>query len=709
MANQFANKDKSPASGFFSKKRHPELKDNYSKTRIFTCEFTDMEQIKAEIETLRKQLDEHNYNYYVLNMPVISDKEFDDMMAKLQQLEAEHPEYYDADSPTQRVGSDISDGFAQIEHRYPMLSLGNTYTADEVKAFYERVATLLNEPFTITAELKFDGTSISLTYEKGRLVRAVTRGDGTKGDDVTANVKTIRSVPLRLRGNDYPDNFEMRGEVLMPWKVFEKLNKEREEQEEPLFANPRNAASGTLKLQNPATVASRGLDTYLYYMLGENLPTDSHYENMQKARRWGFKISEAMRLCKTLDDMMDYITYWDDARKNLPVATDGIVFKVSSISQQRQLGYTAKSPRWAIAYKFQAERALTKLNSVSFQVGRTGAVTPVANLTPVQLSGTTVKRASLHNADIIENLDLHIGDMVYVEKGGEIIPKITGVDKTARSIWTGEKVRFIKECPVCGTPLIRYEGEAAHYCPNDTGCAPQITGKIEHYISRKAMDIEGIGSETVELFYRMGLLRDASDLYKLQAEQIASLERLGDKSASNMIDGIKASLKVPFERVVYALGIRFVGETVAKKLAFAFKNIDALVGATEEELLSVDEIGIKIATSVRAYFAEVRNMEFVGRLKEAGVQMSLSEERLQSFKDKLHGATIVISGTFSKHSRDEYKSMIEAYGGKNTGSVSSKTDYILAGENMGPSKLEKAVKLGVKIITEDEFLNMVSD
>ena len=495
----------------------------------------------------------------------------------------------------------------------------------------------------------------------------------------------------------------------MPWKVFEKLNKEREEQEEPLFANPRNAASGTLKLQNPATVASRGLDTYLYYMLGENLPTDSHYENMQKARRWGFKISEAMRLCKTLDDMMDYIAYWDDARKNLPVATDGIVFKVSSISQQRQLGYTAKSPRWAIAYKFQAERALTKLNSVSFQVGRTGAVTPVANLTPVQLSGTTVKRASLHNADIIENLDLHIGDMVYVEKGGEIIPKITGVDKTARSIWTGEKVRFIKECPVCGTPLIRYEGEAAHYCPNDTGCAPQITGKIEHYISRKAMDIEGIGSETVELFYRMGLLRDASDLYKLQAEQIASLERLGDKSASNMIDGIKASLKVPFERVVYALGIRFVGETVAKKLAFAFKNIDALVGATEEELLSVDEIGIKIATSVRAYFAEERNMEFVGRLKEAGVQMSLSEERLQSFKDKLHGATIVISGTFSKHSRDEYKSMIEAYGGKNTGSVSSKTDYILAGENMGPSKLEKAVKLGVKIITEDEFLNMVSD
>lgn len=668
-----------------------------------------MEQVKAEIETLRKQLDEHNYNYYVLNAPVISDKEFDEMMSRLQKLEEEHPEYYDPDSPTQRVGSDISDGFVQVEHRYPMLSLGNTYTSDEVKAFYERVAALLNEPFTITAELKFDGTSISLTYENGRLVRAVTRGDGTKGDDVTANVKTIRSVPLKLRGSGYPDNFEMRGEVLMPWSVFEKLNKEREEQEEPLFANPRNAASGTLKLQNPAIVAARGLDTYLYYMLGENLPTDNHYENMQKAREWGFKISDAMQLCHTLDDMMRYIEYWDEARKNLPVATDGIVFKVSSLSQQRQLGYTAKSPRWAIAYKFQAERALTRLNSVSFQVGRTGAVTPVANLAPVQLSGTIVKRASLHNADIIEGLDLHIGDMVYVEKGGEIIPKITGVDKTARTLWTGEKVHFIKECPVCGTPLVRYEGEAAHYCPNDTGCPPQITGKIEHYISRKAMDIEGIGSETVELFYQMGLLRDASDLYKLKASEIASLDRLGDKSATNIIEGIRASLKVPFERVVFALGIRFVGETVAKKLAFAFKNIDALVNATEEELLSVDEIGVKIAASVKAYFAEERNMEFVRRLKDAGVQMSLSEERLQAFKDRLHGATIVISGTFSKHSRDEYKSMIETFGGKNTGSVSSKTNYILAGENMGPAKLEKAVKLGVRIISEDEFLGMISD
>lgn len=668
-----------------------------------------MEQIKAEIEILRKQLDEYNYKYYVLNAPVITDKEFDDLMARLQKLEEEHPEYYDADSPTQRVGSDISDGFVQVEHRYPMLSLGNTYTADEVTAFYERVATLLNEPFSITAELKFDGTSISLTYEKGRLTRAVTRGDGTKGDDVTANVKTIRSVPLRLRGSGYPDNFEMRGEVLMPWSVFEKLNKEREEQEEPLFANPRNAASGTLKLQNPTVVASRGLDTYLYYMLGENLPTDNHYENMQKAREWGFKISGAMRLCNTLDDMMKYIAYWNEARKTLPVATDGIVFKVSSIRQQKQLGYTAKSPRWAIAYKFQAERALTELKSVSFQVGRTGAVTPVANLEPVQLSGTTVKRASLHNADIIEGLDLHIGDMVYVEKGGEIIPKITGVDKTARSIWTGEKVRFIKNCPVCGTPLVRYEGEAAHYCPNDTGCAPQITGKIEHFISRKAMDIEGIGSETVELFYKRGMLNDAADLYKLQAEDIAPLERLGDKSAANIVDGIKASLQVPFERVIYALGIRFVGETVAKKLAYSFKNIDALTNATEEELLSVDEIGVKIASSVRTYFSKSRNMEFIRRLKEAGVQMSLSEERLLKFKDKLHGATIVISGTFSKYSRDEYKAMIENCGGKNTASVSSKTDYILAGENMGPAKLEKAVKLGVKIISEDEFLNMVSD
>lgn len=668
-----------------------------------------MEQIKTEIETLRKQLDEHNYNYYVLNAPVISDKEFDDMMARLQKLEEEHPEYYDAGSPTQRVGSDISDGFAQVEHRYPMLSLGNTYTEREVKAFYERVAALLAEPFAITAELKFDGTSISLTYENGLLVRAVTRGDGTRGDDVTANVKTIRSIPLKLRGIGYPSYFEMRGEVLMPWNVFEKLNRERAEQEEPLFANPRNAASGTLKLQNPATVAARGLDAYLYYMLGEDLPTDNHYENMQIARGWGFKISEAMRQCRSLDDMMRYIAYWDDARKNLPVATDGIVFKVSSLSQQRQLGYTAKSPRWAIAYKFQAERALTRLDSVSFQVGRTGAVTPVANLVPVQLSGTTVKRASLHNADIIDGLDLHIGDMVYVEKGGEIIPKITGVDKTARTSQTGEKVRFIKECPVCGTPLVRYEGEAAHYCPNDTGCPPQITGKIEHFISRKAMDIDGIGSETVELFFRKGLLGDASDLYKLQPGQIALLERLGDKSATNIIAGIKASLQVPFERVVYALGIRFVGETVAKKLAFAFKNIEALVNATEEELLGVDEIGEKIASSVMAYFAEERNMDFIRRLKEAGVQMSLSEERLQGVKDRLHGAVIVISGTFTKHSRDEYKAMIENFGGKNTGSVSAKTDYILAGENMGPAKLEKANKLGVKIISEDDFLNMISD
>ena len=668
-----------------------------------------MNETEARIRQLRKELDEHNYNYYVLNAPTIDDREFDRLMAELQRLEEENLQYADPHSPTCRVGNDHNQAFTQVAHRYPMLSLGNTYTREEVAAFYERVQTSLQEPFSIVGELKYDGTSISLTYEHGRLVQAVTRGDGVRGDDVTENVKTIRSIPLVLRGDNYPDLFEIRGEILMPWTVFEQLNAEREREEEPLFANPRNAASGTLKLQNSAVVASRRLDAYLYYLLGENLPTDDHLENLRMAAGWGFRISDAMTRCRSLEDMYAFIDYWDVNRKNLPVATDGIVFKVASLRQQKFLGYTAKSPRWAIAYKFQAERAVTRLNSISYQVGRTGAVTPVANLDPVQLSGTVVKRASLHNDDIIQSLDLHIGDMVYVEKGGEIIPKITGVDKTARSIWTGEKVRFIKECPVCGTPLIRYEGEAAHYCPNDTGCAPQITGKIEHYISRKAMDIEGIGSETVELFYRMGLLRDASDLYKLQAEQIASLERLGDKSASNMIDGIKASLKVPFERVVYALGIRFVGETVAKKLAFAFKNIDALVGATEEELLSVDEIGIKIATSVRAYFAEERNMEFVGRLKEAGVQMSLSEERLQSFKDKLHGATIVISGTFSKHSRDEYKSMIEAYGGKNTGSVSSKTDYILAGENMGPSKLEKAVKLGVKIITEDEFLNMVSD
>ena len=553
----------------------------------------------------------------------------------------------------------------------------------------------------------YDGTSISLTYEHGRLSQAVTRGDGVQGDDVTENVKTIRSVPLVLRGDGYPDRFEIRGEILMPWTVFERLNAEREREEEPLFANPRNAASGTLKLQNSAIVASRQLDAYLYYLLGENLPSDDHFENLHAARTWGFKVSEAMTRCRSLEDMFAFIDYWDENRKKLPVATDGIVFKVASLRQQKFLGYTAKSPRWAIAYKFQAERAETRLDSVSYQVGRTGAVTPVANLEPVQLSGTVVKRASLHNDDIIQSLDLHIGDRVYVEKGGEIIPKITGVNTDAR-ILVGEKVHFITHCPECGTPLIRYEGEAAWYCPNDESCPPQIKGRIEHFISRRAMNIDGLGTETVDLFFRLGMVRDVADLYELQEGDIASLERLGDKSARNIVEAIAFSRNVPFERVLFALGIRFVGETVAKKLANAFGSIDRLAAATEEELMQVDEIGARIAGSVRAYFAQPSTSRLIARLKEAGVQMELSAERLADRTDRLQGATVVISGTFTLHSRDEYKTLIEQHGGKNTASVSAKTTYLLAGENMGPAKLEKATKLGIKIISEDEFLQLIA-
>ncbi len=668
-----------------------------------------MDNVKEIIESLRKEIDEHNYNYYVCNNPTISDKEFDDLLAKLQRLEDENPQYFSPSSPTQRVGSDISEGFTQVEHKYPMLSLGNTYTIGEVEAFYNRVFQGLNEPFEIVAELKYDGTSISLTYEDGRLIRAVTRGDGTRGDDVTANVKTIRSIPLQLRGDNYPQSFEIRGEILMPWIVFEKLNNERASQNEPLFANPRNAASGTLKLQNSAIVAKRGLDAYLYYMLGENLPSDNHYKNLSIANEWGFKISPDTKICHSLQDMIDFINYWDSERKNLPVATDGIVFKVASLKQQKALGYTAKSPRWAIAYKFQAERACTRLNSVSFQIGRTGAVTPVANLDPVQLSGTIVKRASLHNADIIESLDLHIGDMVYVEKGGEIIPKITGVDTDARMLLIGDKVRFIKNCPECGTPLIRYEGEAAHYCPNDSGCSPQIKGRIEHFISRKAMNIDGLGEETVDAFYKEGLVKTVADLYKLKVSDIAILERMGMKSAQNIIEGINNSRTVPFERVVYAIGIRFVGETVAKKLAYAFKDIDSLMNATKEELIAVDEIGERIAESVIKYFADERNRSLIEELRAEGLQLKLSEERISMFSDTLSGLSIVISGTFEKHSRDEYKSLIEQHGGKNTSSVSAKTDYILAGANMGPAKLEKAQKLGVKVINENEFLTMIGE
>ena len=663
--------------------------------------------VKEKIDQLRADLHRHNYNYYVLNAPEISDKEFDDRMRELQELEKEHPEYQDDNSPTMRVGSDLNKNFTQVAHKYPMLSLGNTYSESEVTDFYDRVKKALNEDFEICCELKYDGTSISLTYENGKLVRAVTRGDGEKGDDVTDNVKTIRTIPLVLH-DSYPESFEIRGEILMPWEVFEELNREKEAREEPLFANPRNAASGTLKLQNSAIVASRKLDAYLYYLLGEELPCDGHYENLQAAAGWGFKTSEHMKKAHSLEEVFEYIRYWDTERKNLPVATDGIVLKVNSMRQQKNLGFTAKSPRWAIAYKFQAERALTRLNKVTYQVGRTGAVTPVANLDPVQLSGTIVKRASLHNADIIEGLDLHIGDMVYVEKGGEIIPKITGVDKDARSMLIGEKVKFITHCPECGSKLIRYEGEAAHYCPNETSCPPQIKGKIEHFISRKAMNIDGLGPETVDMFYRLGLIKNTADLYQLTADDIKNQDRMGEKSAENIIKGIEASKEVPFERVLFALGIRFVGETVAKKIAKSFNDIDELENANLEKLINIDEIGEKIAQSILTYFANPLNRELIERLKSTGLQLYRREEDLSGYTDKLAGQSIVISGVFTHHSRDEYKELIEKNGGKNVGSISAKTSFILAGENMGPAKLEKAHKLGIKLMSEDEFLTLIS-
>lgn len=660
------------------------------------------------IDQLREELHAHNYNYYVLNAPVISDQEFDRLMRELQDLEARHPEHFDANSPTMRVGSDINKNFVQVEHRYPMLSLGNTYSEGEVTEFYERVRRSLNEDFEICCEMKFDGTSISLTYEDGKLVRAVTRGDGVKGDDVTDNVKTIRSIPLVLHGEGYPKSFEIRGEILMPWTVFEELNRERELREEPLFANPRNAASGTLKSQNSSVVANRKLDAYLYYLLGDNLPFDGHYENLQAAEKWGFKISHIMRKVRTLDEIFAFINYWDAERKNLPVATDGIVLKVNSLRQQRNLGYTAKSPRWAIAYKFQAEQALTKLLKVTYQVGRTGAVTPVANLEPVQLSGTVVKRASLHNADIIASLDLHIGDMVYVEKGGEIIPKITGVDIASRPAGS-EKVEFITHCPECGSRLVRYEDEAAHYCTNETNCPPQIKGKIEHFISRRAMNIEGLGPETVDQFYQEGMIHDAADLYTLKAGEISRLERMGEKSAENIVKGIEASKQVPYERVLFALGIRFVGETVAKKVGKAFRSIDALAAATLDDLIHVDEIGEKIAQSIILYFADEQNRRLVERLRQAGLRMEAAEEDLSGHTDILQGKSVVISGVFARHSRDEYKELIERHGGKNVGSISKKTSFVLAGENMGPSKLEKANQLGIPILNEEEFLLMIAD
>lgn len=662
----------------------------------------------ARIDWLREELHRHNYNYYVLNAPEISDQEFDRLMYELQELEAKHPEYRDANSPTMRVGSDINKNFRQVVHRYPMLSLANTYSEIDVKEFYDRVKKgLEGEEFELCAELKFDGTSISLVYTDGKLTQAVTRGDGVRGDDVTDNVKTIRCIPLVLPPDKgYPREFEMRGEVLMSWTVFEELNKERELREEPLFANPRNAASGTLKLQNSAEVAQRRLDAYLYYMLGKQLPHDGHYENLMEAKAWGFKISDKIKKCRSLSEVFDYIAYWNTERKNLPVATDGIVLKVNSTRQQQFLGYTAKSPRWAIAYKFQAERERTRLNSVTYQVGRTGAVTPVANLAPVQLAGTVVKRATLHNADVIEGLDLHLGDMVYVEKGGEIIPKIVGVDMNSRAK-AGEKVRFVTYCPECGVELIRYEGEAAWYCPNDTACPPQIKGKIEHFISRRAMNIEGIGSETVDQFFQEGLIRDIADLYDLKVSDIVSLERMGEKSADNIIKGIEASKTVPWARVLFAIGIRFVGETTAKVLAKSFPSVDELKVVTLDDLIRIDEIGEKIARSIILYFKDERNIGIIERLRAAGVRLKSDEEDALGASAKLVGKSVVISGVFALHSRDEYKELIERNGGKNVGSISSKTSFVLAGEQMGPSKLEKARRWNIPVIDENTFLRMI--
>ena len=661
---------------------------------------------KERIVELRQQLHQHNIHYYVENQPVISDQDFDYMMHELESLEKAHPEMYDPNSPTQRVGSDLMGGFQSVAHRYPMLSLANTYNQQEVADWYDSVKRgLEGEDFEVCCEMKYDGLSISLTYEDGRLVRAVTRGDGVRGDDVTANVRTIRSIPLVLTGSTYPASFEIRGEILMPWDVFNHLNAEREKAEEPLFANPRNAASGTLKSLSSALVASRKLDAYLYYIIGEELPSTGHYENLEKASQWGFKISKGMKKAHSLDEIYDFIDYWDTERKNLPVATDGIVLKVNSLRQQRALGFTAKSPRWAIAYKFKAERERTRLIDVTFQVGRTGAVTPVANMEPVQLAGTTVKRATLNNEDFIRSFDLHIGDYVYVEKGGEIIPKIVGVDLDSRQA-DATRVEFIKCCPECGTPLVRYEGEAVHYCPNDDGCPPQIKGRIEHFISRRAMNIDSLGPETIDEYYRRGIIKNIADLYDIDVQQING-DGSREKSARKIVEGIAASRKVPFERVVFALGIRLVGETSAKTLARHFKDIDRLQAATLDELTHIDGIGEIMAKSVISYFQNDENATIVRRLKDYGLRMSLSEEQLAGHTDRLKGLTIVISGVFQRHSRDEYKTLIEQHGGKNTGSISAKTSYLLAGDNMGPAKLQKAEKLGVKIINEQQFLEMI--
>ena len=661
---------------------------------------------KERILQLRKLLHLYNYQYYVLNQPSVSDRDFDGLMRELQDLEAQHPELFDKNSPSQRVGSDLTTGFKQVVHKYPMLSLANTYNEQDVAGWYESVRKdLAGEPFEVCCELKYDGLSISLTYVDGQLVRGVTRGDGVQGDDVTANVRTIRAIPLVLPGTGYPKEFEIRGEILMPWQVFERLNAEREAAEEPLFANPRNAASGTLKSLDPQLVANRQLDAYLYSLLGEDLPTEKHYENLLEAHKWGFKISEGMRKASTLQEIYDFINHWDEARHQLPVATDGIVLKVNSLRQQRALGFTAKSPRWAIAYKFKAERVCTRLDEVTYQVGRTGAVTPVANMQPVQLAGTTVKRATLNNDDFIRSFDLHIGDYVYVEKGGEIIPKIVGVDVSRRTPDL-QPIHFITHCPECGTSLVRYEGEAAYYCPNDAGCPPQIKGRIEHFIARKAMNIDSIGPETVDDYFRRGLIRNIADLYTIDVQQING-DGSREKSARKIVNSICASVEVPFERVLFALGLRFVGETSAKLLARHFKTLDALMVASIADLMEVEGVGEVIAESVIRYFHNEENLQIIERLRSYGLQMSLNAEQLQGSTDKLAGKSIVISGVFERHSRDEYKAMIELNGGKNVGSISSKTSFILAGANMGPSKLQKAEKLGIALVDEEAFLRML--
>lgn len=665
---------------------------------------------KQRIEQLRQELNEHNHRYYVENQPTISDYDFDQLMHELQDLENRHPELYDPNSPTQRVGSDLQTEFRQVSHKRPMLSLANTYSEQDVRDWYDSVGKgLAGEPFEVCCEMKYDGLSISLTYVDGQLTQAVTRGDGVHGDDVTQNVRTIRSIPLALKpcaAHPIPHEFEIRGEILLPWASFERLNQEREQREEPLFANPRNAASGTLKSLDSRVVASRGLDAYLYYLLGDELPADGHFENLEVARAWGFKISEGMRKVRTVDEILAFIDYWDTARKELPVATDGIVLKVNSLRQQRALGFTAKSPRWAIAYKFKAERACTRLLEVSYQVGRTGAVTPVANMEPVQLAGTTVRRATLNNEDFIRSFDLHLGDYVYVEKGGEIIPKIVGVDLDQRPI-VSQPVQFIKRCPECGTPLVRYEGEAAWYCPNDGGCPPQIKGRIEHFIARKAMNIDSLGPETIDEYFRRGLIKNVADLYDIEVQQING-DGSRTKSAQRIVSGIARSKEVPFERVVFALGIRFIGETSARLLARHFKNIDALMHASLDQLQEVEGIGLVMAKSIVGYFHDEQNLHIVERLRGYGLQMALSEEQTAAQSDRLAGQSVVISGVFAHHSRDEYKLLIEQHGGKNVGSISGKTSFILAGDNMGPSKLEKAKKLGIRIMTEDEFLELLN-